>query len=234
MDLRGGTPYGRRMRILAVDGALARASAAVWADGRVLARARVDGARGQPTQLPLLAQQVLREAGLEATALDAVAAVVGPGGFTGLRAALALAQGLALAIGRPAIGVTTGEALAAGLPAARRKGREVWACIDTRRGRLLLERFAPGADAAMAPPQSLAPEELPACQVPPLLAGDAVAMAIPVLAARGLTAEDSGLHLPDAADAAAVAALRLAGRLPPLPALPLYVEPPAVRAPPQA
>ncbi|MBC9179545.1 hypothetical protein IBL25_21625, partial [Roseomonas ludipueritiae] len=78
--MRGGTPYGRRMRILAVDGALARASAAVWADGRVLARAGVDGARGQPTQLPLLAQQVLREAGLEAAALDAVAAVVGPGG----------------------------------------------------------------------------------------------------------------------------------------------------------
>ncbi|RKK02034.1 hypothetical protein, partial [Teichococcus wenyumeiae] len=65
MDSRPGPPYGRRMRILAVDGALARASAAVWADGRVLARAAVDGARGQPTQLPLLARQVLREAGLE-------------------------------------------------------------------------------------------------------------------------------------------------------------------------
>ncbi|MBO1073255.1 tRNA (adenosine(37)-N6)-threonylcarbamoyltransferase complex dimerization subunit type 1 TsaB [Roseomonas marmotae] len=221
------------MRILVVDGALARASAAVWADGCILARAGVDVARGQPTLLPGLAQQVLRQAGMKAEALDAVAAVVGPGGFTGLRAALALAQGLALAIGRPAIGVTSGEALAAGLSPAQRQGREVWTCVDTRRGRLLLERFAPGAETAMGPPQSLAPEELPEGVVP-LLAGDAVEMALAALAARGVAAEDSGHRLPDAADAAAVAALRLAGRLPPLPALPLYVEPPAVRVPPQA
>jgi tRNA threonylcarbamoyladenosine biosynthesis protein TsaB len=231
--LCGGTAYGRAMRILAVDGALARASAAVWADGHVLARAGVDGARGQPTLLPGLAQAVLRDAGLEATALDAVAAVVGPGGFTGLRAALALAQGLALAIGRPAIGVTTGEALAAGLPAVLRQGREVWTCIDTRRGRLVLERFLPGA-AAAGPARSLAPEELPDCEVPPLLAGDAAEMALAALLARGVAAENSGHALPDAADAAAVAALRLAGHLPPMPALPLYVEPPAVRMPPPA
>jgi tRNA threonylcarbamoyladenosine biosynthesis protein TsaB len=219
------------MRILAMDGALARASAAVWADGRVLARASADGARGQPTALPVLVRQVLAEAGLVASSLDAVAAVVGPGGFTGLRAALALAQGLALAAGCPAIGVTTGEALAAGVPAARRAGREVWCCIDTRRGRLVLERFAPGAAVALGPPSALAPEDLPEPQQPPLLAGDAAGLALAALAARGIAAEDSGHALPCAADAAVVAALRLAGRLPPLPALPLYVEPPAVRAP---
>jgi tRNA threonylcarbamoyladenosine biosynthesis protein TsaB len=220
-----------RMRILAVDGALARASAAVWVDGRVLARAGVDGARGQPTILPGLARQVLDEAGLAATALDAVAAVVGPGGFTGLRAALALAQGMALAIGRPAIGVTSGEALAAGLPAELRRTHTVWTVIDTRRGRLLLECFAPGADAADGPPRSLAPEELPLCGTPLALTGDAVEAALAALAARGVQALDTGLRLPDAADAAVVAALRLAGRLPPLAALPLYVEPPAVRVP---
>lgn len=219
------------MRILAMDGALARASAAVWAEGRVLAQATTDGARGQPTALPLLVQRVLAEAGLAATELDAVAAVVGPGGFTGLRAALALAQGIALAAGRPAVGVTTGEALAAGLPAAWRAGRETWCCIDTRRGRLLLERFAPGSAAALGPPLSLAPEELPVVAAPPLLAGDAADMALAALASRGMAAENSGHALPRAADAAAVAALRLAGQLPPLAALPLYVEPPAVRAP---
>jgi tRNA threonylcarbamoyladenosine biosynthesis protein TsaB len=231
MDLAAEAAYGRRMRILAVDGALARASAAVWADGRVLARAAVDGARGQPTVLPGLAQQVLREAGVKATALDAVAAVVGPGGFTGLRAALALAQGLALAIGRPAIGVTSGEALAAGLPVALRATRPVWTAIDSRRGRVLLERFAPGADAALGPPESLALEDLPHCDAPPLLAGDAAELVLAALGARGVLAELTGHVLPDAADVAAVAALRLAGRLPKLPALPLYVEPPAVRMP---
>ena len=50
------------------------------------------------------------------TGLDAVAAVVGPGGFTGIRAALALAEGIGLGAGIPVIGVTTGEALAAAVP----------------------------------------------------------------------------------------------------------------------
>jgi tRNA threonylcarbamoyladenosine biosynthesis protein TsaB len=231
MDLAPGAAYGRRMRILAMDGALARASAAVWVDGRVLARAAVDGARGQPTVLPGLVQQVLAEAGLRAEGLDAVAAVVGPGGFTGLRAALALAQGLALAIGRPAIGVTSGEALAAGLAPALRAVHPVWTAIDSRRGRVLLERFAPGSAAAMGPPESLALEDLPPCDAPPLLAGDAAEAVLAALAARGVAAMPSGHGLPDAADVAAVAALRLAGHLPPLPALPLYVEPPAVRMP---
>ena len=39
--------------------------------------------------------EVLAEAGIAATALDAVAVTIGPGSFTGLRAAIALAQGIA-------------------------------------------------------------------------------------------------------------------------------------------
>ncbi len=224
----------RGMRILAVDGALARASAAVWADGRVLAHAGENAARGQPTLLPRMVKQVLAEAGLEPSSLDAVAAVVGPGGFTGLRTALALAQGIALAVGRPAVGVTTGEALAAGVDPALRLAHPVWTVVDSRRGRVFLERFAQGgAVAALAPPESLALEELPAVPpgVVPVLAGDAVELVRQALAARGVEAVVSGHTLPDAAHVAAVAARRLMGEVPPLAALPLYVEPPAVRMP---
>ncbi|KAA2212417.1 tRNA (adenosine(37)-N6)-threonylcarbamoyltransferase complex dimerization subunit type 1 TsaB [Teichococcus oryzae] len=219
------------MRILAVDGALARASAAVWADGAVLAQAARDGARGQATALPPMVAQVLAEAGLAATELDAVAAVVGPGGFTGLRAALALAQGLALAIDRPAIGVTTGEALAASLPDRLRADHAVWSVTDTKRGRVLLERFAPGAATAAGPPEPFMLEDLPPQDRPVVLVGDAAEAAARVLAERGTPPHGIGAALPEAGAAAAVAALRLAGHLPPLPALPLYVEPPAVRPP---
>jgi len=222
----------RRMRILALDGALARASAAVWADGQVLAAASAEGARGQAVALPPMAARVLTEAGLGGPALDAVAAVVGPGGFTGLRAALALAQGLALAAGCPAIGVTTGEALAAALPPALRADHAVWSVIDTKRGRVLLERFAPGADMPLGPPEPCTLDALPEPDGPVALVGDAAAEAAGALAARGIPAALTEHRLPDAAAAAAVAALRLAGRLPPRAALPLYVEPPAVRLPP--
>jgi hypothetical protein len=62
------------MRILALDGSLARASAALWVDGAVLARRALAGDRGQPTALPPMAEELLRDGG----ALDAVAVVVGP------------------------------------------------------------------------------------------------------------------------------------------------------------
>ncbi len=231
------------MFILAIDASLSRCSVALRGDGRLLARRSRDGARGHAAALPPMAAEALAEAGLRAADLDAVAAVVGPGGFTGLRAALALAHGIALGAGLPVVGVTTGEALLAALPPAERAGRAVWAAVDNRRGRVVLERFPParnGAAAApaagIAPPEVFALDELPPAEGGRVaLAGDAAEAVAERLAARGgVDALLSAVRLPDAADAALVAAFRLSGRLPPLAARPLYAEPPAVRRPPPA
>ncbi|WP_431267491.1 tRNA (adenosine(37)-N6)-threonylcarbamoyltransferase complex dimerization subunit type 1 TsaB [Dankookia sp. P2] len=216
------------MWILALDASLARCSAALLADGVVRAHRLLDGERGHAATLPPMAQAVLREAGVAATDLDAVAAVVGPGGFTGIRAALALAQGLALAAGLPALGVTTGEALVAGL--AARQGA-VWSVVDTRRGRVVLERFAAGAATAAAAPEACDIEALPLPGGPVTLVGDAAEAVAASLRARGADVVVGESRQPDAAAAARVAALRLAGRIPALAARPLYVEPPAVRLP---
>jgi tRNA threonylcarbamoyladenosine biosynthesis protein TsaB len=214
------------MRLLALDGSLARASAALWVDGAVVAHRAVAGDRVQPTTLPPLAEEVLRDAG----ALDAVAVVVGPGGFTGLRTAIALAEGIALGHGVPVIGVTTGEALAAALPEAIRAGREVWAAVDTKRGKIALERIAPGSLAAV-PLRVMTEADLPRPEGPVAVVGDAA----PLVAARLLAREGDAMltasRLPDAAAAALVAALRLQGVLPMRDAAPLYAEPPAVRRP---
>lgn len=197
--------------ILALDGALACASAAVVRDGVVLAARREPGERGQAALLPAMAAAVLAEADIEATALDAVGVTVGPGGFTGLRAALSLAQGIALAAGIPAIGVTVGEALAAALPA----GTPAWSVVDTKRGRVVLERI--DLHGLAGPPEPMAIEALPTPPPGTLLVGDAAA----------LVAGES--TLPDAVAVAAVAARRLTGTLPPRAARPLYVQPPAVQ-----
>jgi tRNA threonylcarbamoyladenosine biosynthesis protein TsaB len=209
------------MRILALDGSLARASAALWV-GRAVA-----GERVQPTALPVMADELLAEAG---RALDAVAVVVGPGSFTGLRTAIALAEGIALGLGVKVVGVTTGEALAAALPEALRASCEVWAAVDTRRGRCALERIAPGGWVA-APPAVFAERELPFPAGPVAVAGDAAPMVAARLLARGGDAMLTDSRLPDAGAAAAVAALRLSGAIPPRDAAPLYAEPPAVRRP---
>lgn len=220
-----------RVWILALDASLARCSAAILADGTVVAERCVDGERGHAASLPPLAAIVLAAAGVRATDLDAVAAVVGPGGFTGLRAALALAQGIAVAAGLPIIGVTTGEALAAALHPASRAGRRVWAAIDHRRDRIVLECFAPGTAVALGPPAVFELEALPPAPGPVIVVGDAALATAAALRARGADVVAPGPWLPTAAAAARVAALRLCGRLPPLAARPLYAEPPAVRPP---
>lgn len=231
---RPETGPGQEVRpvwILALDASLARCSAALLADDAVRTHRGLEGDRGHAATLPPMAQAVLREAGIRPVQLDAVAAVVGPGGFTGIRAALALAQGLALAAGVPVLGVTTGEALAAALPPEARAGRAVWSVVDNRRGRVVLERFAAGALVPEGPPAVFGIADLPVPAGPLALVGDAAEAVAAALLARGADAVATSSRLPEAATAAQVAALRLAGRIAPLAARPLYVEPPAVRLP---
>jgi len=217
------------MRILAIEGALARCSAAVLVDGAVVAAAVAEAPRGQPALLPPMARDVLVRAGLAAAALDAVAVGVGPGGFTGLRAAIALAEGIARGAGRPLVGVTTGEALLAALPDGLRQDRTVWAAIDNRRGRVVLERFAPGSEAVMVP--LVAPiDALPVADGPVLVLGDAADAVGAALRARGDAAQACP-GLPAAADLARLVARRLGAGVPMRGAAPLYAEPPAVTAP---
>lgn len=217
------------MNILAIEGALARCSAAVLADGAVVAAAGTDAPRGQPALLPPMVQRALAQAGIDAAALDAVAVGIGPGGFTGLRAAIALAEGIARGAGRPLFGVTTGEALLAALPDGLRAGRTIWAAVDNRRGRVVLEIFDAGA-AAPGAPLVAALDALPRPDGPVLVLGDAAEAVAAALQARGDAAQ-AHPGLPDATAVARLAAAWLRAGAPLRPAAPLYAEPPAVTGP---
>ena len=209
------------MRVLALDGALARCSAAIVIDGALAAERHEDGTRGHAVILPRMARAVLREAGCAAAALDLVGVTVGPGGFTGLRAALSLAQGIALAVGLPVVGVTVGEALAEALP--HLGGRALWVAVDGRRGQVFLER-----DGTV---RAVPLDALPPAEAPVAVAGDAAGLVAARLAARGADVMLTDARLPLPRHVAIAAARRHAGERPPLPAQPLYVDPPAVHLP---
>ncbi len=204
------------MRVLALDAALGPCSVAVVADGACLAQRQSADPRGASAALPGLVAAVLAAS---PGGFDAVAVTVGPGSFTGVRAALAVAHGLALGAGVPVIGVTSTEAVAAALPAL--DGRAAWVALDTRRGRVFLDRGA-GAEV-------MDPAALPLPDGPVALAGDAAPVVAAALAARGADVRLTDLRGIEARHVGQVGLQRLAGSLPPLAAYPLYIEPPEAR-----
>lgn len=136
------------MKILAFETATEACSVALWIDGRIVERYEVAPRRHAELALPW-ADALLAEAGIARAQIDAIAVGRGPGAFTGVRLAIALAQGVALGLDRPLVPVSTLAALA--LPAARaHPGDAVLAAIDARMGELYVAAYR-WADDALQP-----------------------------------------------------------------------------------
>ena len=116
------------MKILAFDASTEYCSAALWLDGEVLSRQVHAGQTHSQLLLPQC-QSLLAEAGLTFADLDGIGFGEGPGSFTGLRIACAVAQGLAFAADIPIVGVSGLQALAVASASER-----VIACLDARMG----------------------------------------------------------------------------------------------------
>ncbi|MDN5849400.1 MAG: tRNA (adenosine(37)-N6)-threonylcarbamoyltransferase complex dimerization subunit type 1 TsaB [Nitrococcus sp.] len=116
--------------ILAFDTTTDACSAALSTAGRVLSRYEVIP-RGHAQRLLPMLDELLGQAGLRVSDLDAIAYCRGPGSFTGSRIAVGSAQGLAYGANRPVIPVSTLACIAQGV--YREQGGEtVLAAIDAR------------------------------------------------------------------------------------------------------
>ncbi len=82
------------LQLLAFDTSTETLSVAVAHGGRVLTRSEQGGARASTALLPAILE-LMAQAGLVLSQLDAIAFGCGPGSFTGLRTACSVAQGLA-------------------------------------------------------------------------------------------------------------------------------------------
>jgi tRNA threonylcarbamoyladenosine biosynthesis protein TsaB len=208
------------MLILAFDTTVAACSVALWRDGAVLARARQTMAQGQAEALMPLIEGVMRDGGVEYTALDRIAVTVGPGSFTGVRVGLAAARGLGLAAGKPVIGVLTTEALAHAVP-ERTRGH-ILAAVDTKRGDLYVQQFDARLD-AQGDPRAMTETQIKEWigDASMIVVGDAAARAVAALGPHATLSRADAF--PDPAVIAAIAATRT-----PAPAgpLPVYVRPP--------
>jgi tRNA threonylcarbamoyl adenosine modification protein YeaZ len=139
------------MRVLAIDTALEACSVAVLdtESGKVVSES-VPMVRGHAEALMPLIDKVMKHAELPFAQLDRIAVTTGPGSFTGLRVGIAAARGIALATGKPAIGLTTLAAYAAPHIAHDDK-TAVAVAIDARHQHVYLQVFGPGGRTVVAP-----------------------------------------------------------------------------------
>ena len=124
------------MTILALEFSSERRSVALAREGAVLAEA-VEQSGGRGTSAFALIEKVLLESKVLRGQVEVIAAGLGPGSYTGIRAAIAIAQGWQLATGVKLLGVSSAEAIAAQAQADKTLGR-VNVVIDAQRGEFYL------------------------------------------------------------------------------------------------
>jgi N6-L-threonylcarbamoyladenine synthase len=99
-------------------------------------------ARGHAERLLPVLQEVLSTAGWSWRSIELIAVTLGPGNFTGLRAGLAVARGLSLAVDRPALGLGTLEVMAQAEAERRPGAGPMQVVLDARRGEVYAQPFA--------------------------------------------------------------------------------------------
>jgi tRNA threonylcarbamoyladenosine biosynthesis protein TsaB len=213
------------VKVLALETSSEWCSCALWLDASVLADDRHAGQAHSEIILPMI-DALLRETGVDLTALDGVAFGAGPGSFTGMRIACGVAQGLAFGAGLPVVPVGTLQALAQASGATRCVG-----AIDARMGEIYHAAYERrGADwEAVHEPSLCRPEAAPLVEGGDWVgAGSGFAAHGEILRARyGEALRDvQPERYPHARDIAALGARALVlGRgLDPAEAVPIYIR----------
>ena len=159
------------IKLLALETATEHCSVAIWqrdGAGQVQVIARRQHAPRQQTELILpMVDELLAESGLALTQFTALAYSCGPGAFTGVRIAAAVAQGLAFGADLPVVPVSSLQTQAQA--AYRQHGaRAVLAAFDARMQEIYAGAYALDANGlmqAITPEVAGAPATLPAALV---------------------------------------------------------------------
>lgn len=151
--------------LLALDTATEACSVALLHNGQLFSRYAIIPRLHAQRVLPMI-DEVLREAGVAKTELQAIAFGRGPGAFTGLRIAVGVVQGLAFALERPVLPVSNLAAIAqrayrehgaeqVAVAIDARMGEVYWGCYGVVDGLMRLQ----GTEAVLTPERADLPKE---------------------------------------------------------------------------
>ncbi len=145
------------MRILAIETATPASSVALGDDATAVALSLQLDRRGHVGFLIPAIDFCFHRAGWSPADIDLVAVDVGPGGYTGIRAGISTAQGVAAAIGLPVVAVSSLTTLALRAATARRR---IWPVVDVRRGQVATAPYrpVPGGVVPDGPPEVVSPD----------------------------------------------------------------------------
>jgi tRNA threonylcarbamoyladenosine biosynthesis protein TsaB len=153
------------VRVLAVDTTTERGSVAVTEDDCVHGEVRLASSEGHSRRLLPAIDFLLQSLGLRPGDIEAYAVTTGPGSFTGLRVGLSTVQGLALGAGRPCLGLSALDVLAARIAGAAPASV---ALMDAYRGEVYGAVY--DGDGARVGPASVGPLEALIARTPPVAA----------------------------------------------------------------
>lgn len=194
--------------LLAIDSATQILSIALH-DGQALrAECSLAAGRQHSALLAPMIEQLMRQAGVGAADLQALAVAVGPGSYTGVRIGVALAKGMAAVNDLPLVPLTTLEIVLEAHDASRYE-RPLIATAPAGRSRVIWAKYAPSRDTwILRRPAEISSWEdlLTACQPPVTISGEISSAGLHAISAA--QAAGAQIDLPPAADR-----LRRAGRL---------------------
>ncbi len=177
------------MLTLAFESSARPASAALVRDGALISQyTQCSGLTHSRTLLPM-AEDLLKNAETSMNDIDVFAVAHGPGSFTGIRIGVSAVKGLAWALEKKCVGVSTLEAMAWNGLAA---GGITCPVMDARRGQVYnaLFRIEAGKPVRLCPDRALSLDELAAdivrLDAPVFLVGDGTELAYDYLSVRGI------------------------------------------------
>lgn len=129
------------MKILSIDSSSVTASVAITENGNILSEKFINNGLTHSQTLMPMVEEAINESGISVSDIDLFAVTNGPGSFTGVRIGISCVKGMADALGKKCIAVSTLEAIAEPL-----KNQDVIACavMDARCNQVYTALFNKG------------------------------------------------------------------------------------------